>query len=242
MNDIDRSIEFCSYLDPGFSGRIEGASAADILRLEQLTGHPLYAEHREFLERLGADAGGLSLGPVSTRVHALLIVLERTPGTPPPQVELFAVGTGDNDADLFLVPHAGRIGIVEHFSLYGEGWQAFSAAGASPLASTIPEFICSAMMRSVRMSKKPLRQGYMQLENEPGALEKIAHKIEQMGFQRLWFSTGTLCAAQRGTVDILAVQRRNVPLNIEIAGEKEDPLNDIAAELKSTVDLSAWEL
>jgi hypothetical protein len=237
MSDIDRSIEFLASLDNGFPGRIRGAAEGDIQRFEELTGHPAMPEHRAFLDRLGEDNGGIDLGDFGTGVRDLITVLEGTTGKSPANMELFAVGLDDNDADLFLAPNAGAAGIVEHASLYGENWQAFDSDYALPVASSISEYLCSAALRTMRMSRKPRRELYMQSDEEPGAIETLGAKLQELGFERLWFSTPNLVAAERGSIDLLARQRPGVPLNFEIAGKTEDKIAEVIGAIGSVLHL-----
>ena len=67
--DITALIQYTGRYDPDFPARIKGAGEGEIACLEQLAGRPLPDTYRQFLQRMGQDAGGLELlGDCSTNI------------------------------------------------------------------------------------------------------------------------------------------------------------------------------
>jgi len=104
MLTLPELIEYLDSLQPGFRGRISGASPAAIAELERLAERRLPPIQREFLTLMGEDLGGLCAGFVGAdmRVEALLEHFRENGWRPPEPFSLLGVDDDGLPIDSFL--------------------------------------------------------------------------------------------------------------------------------------------
>jgi len=103
-NEMDRFVDYCEKLAPGFATRIQGASAAVLERLAEFANLKLPSEYSAFLRRMGATPPG-SLEPFLADVHWGVEAVQEFYQAPPIPVPRDAVylSTLNVDFEMFLM-------------------------------------------------------------------------------------------------------------------------------------------
>lgn len=177
-------LEYITSFDPGFASRIEGASAQEIERFEEVAGGPFPDDYRVFLELMGRRDDAI-LGSDDIITSAARLTDFYTEAIPSGELVLpkdciaFAI-SGLSIEELFLDRNS------PHRIFEGEG-----EGDETVWASSFRAFLYQqAFERSGRIHRSVV---FFSLDASP-RLEAAQRLLESLGLERLWFSDGvTLC-------------------------------------------------
>src|SRR5258707_9612982 len=72
MSLFQSAASYINEFERGFSSRKRGASRGQIHQLESLTGKRLPADYADFAEVMGADMGGVDVGPFDLSIDRVI--------------------------------------------------------------------------------------------------------------------------------------------------------------------------
>ncbi len=221
MIDIEALVDYAAEDDPDFRNRLKGAAPGDIARLEAFAGFPLPGSYRFFLERMGADAGGLKLqAGCRTEPSAVLALHERLRENPFPLIPkgTILIGAG-NLGELILDPRKTR---EPEVCLYSEG----------ELARRVSESLEKLLFRRVFQAHIGRRSNRADLEGQnvgPRLLEAAA-RLRAAGFETLWFSERDVILA-RSREALVRLQANPPAMFAEIGAQTPKALAELVESL-----------
>lgn len=186
MEPLQDLVDFISSFDPGFASRIEGASPEEIERFERIAGGPFPPDYRAFLERMGRrDDAFLISDDVSTDADTLAAYYEESVRAGehdvPDDCIAFAI-SGLSIEELFLErepPHRifeGGDGDGEKGDLWATSFRGF------------------LFQEGFRRADRRIRTISMFSTDDAPRHDRAVALLDELGFERLWFSDGvTLC-------------------------------------------------
>lgn len=242
MSIIERCIEFWSSFVPEFPERIRGAEPEQIAELEGLMKRPATPLYREFLERMGEDTGPLKLGLYSAAPQYLMETRQPLLENLPRAVELFAVPTGDNEEDIFLVHGEGEDAEVVRYDglpLAEDG--SFDRSKTEPVAGSVAELLCLPALNQYVSLRRPLQAFWAEKELRQGTLDRCRSLAEGLGFEPYWFSSAQSYAASRGELVMVAKQAPGFLFSVGIAGADELEFSEVSRTLVRELDLTGYQ-
>ena len=177
---MQRLMEYAAAVDPGFASRIEGASPAEIERLERVAGGPLPSDYRTFLDLMGRrDDAILGQDDIVTSADTLADFYDESVATGersvPPGFITFAI-SGLSIGQLFVdrnPPHP----------VYQQAGKLWATSFRGLLYQKVFE---KAVHRNHSI--------YLVNRDTTPRLADAQTLLETLGLQRLWFSDEvTLC-------------------------------------------------
>jgi hypothetical protein len=219
---MEKFIEFASKFIPNYRQIIRGATLEDILRFEQLVGHPLPQIYKEYLIHMGQENGGVELiCDGSTNIIDLIEFYEEeiVTGYDAPPSHCIIIGIGGT--------------IIEEISLQyipiKESRVFFSGGGKieSLCAESFEKFLYRSVFTQVQY---PLYPYFARLSGtDERRLVKLSHDIAvDLGFEALWFSDSIAFCGEQNNSTLSVVQGEKVQgITIKIATQQKSELNYI---------------
>jgi hypothetical protein len=196
---MDQFLDYMSRFVPDFRSRIDGASGAEVAALEQAVARPLPESYRQFLARMGRNAGGISLGfETTTDILAVTRFHTRKRRPVPPDCVAIAVRGVDFDVCLHLPPSGGeRV-------LASDGVLVYVI-----LAETLPKALFQYAFRNHEVRSFPhvaawsidniAARAYASA-NGRSMRDTARELVRELGFEAEWFSDEySLCGRKDGT-------------------------------------------
>ncbi|WP_239014400.1 hypothetical protein [Archangium violaceum] len=183
---MEAFVEFVEKYRPGFSEEIFPADEYDIRVLEKRAG-PLPGFYRRFLEKMGANMGGLELADASLSIDGALgaYTLAWLQGG---RYIFFAGDNGVTGWHWFLdraSPHGADDCLVVNRLLE----ENYPPQGSHPMYVGLEEFLYYEAFKEVRMSQLPFRRKFSTPEDVKAAAgyrsDSVTALAEEKGFKRI---------------------------------------------------------
>lgn len=149
---IDGVVDFIRARDEKFAQQIQGASDAEIARLEAASGRTLPVVYRRFLERMGHGMGWLQIGAAAFEIDSMLRYWESDPLPDPPHYTMIGRGSGDPIYDYYLWETTNAAGALVHRLVsftpppIGEAFAAFARDRIRPIAGSLEQQLANAAL------------------------------------------------------------------------------------------------
>jgi hypothetical protein len=235
MSVIDDLIAFIAAKDATFVGRIRGAAADRIARLETLAGRPLPGTYKTFLGRLGDDDGGLRIGDDSTTNLEEIIEYyedierdgDRDQMIPDNCVVIAYIGVGTFDLSLDFGSKANPT------VMFTSGSEKKGLSSDSFDNLLFRKAFWRFYVRGFRCKR------VYNVAHPNAGLALVAPVVQRLGFDIAWFSDSVSLYASTADATIVVQQALAPPVNLWIFSYEQDVQDELEASLKKTVGLVA---
>lgn len=243
MTVIDRSIAFVSQWEPQFAAGLQGATATAIAELEARMERPCSPVYRAFAERMGEATGSIDLGQYSSSVSLLLEERGGALENLPPDVELFAMATGEDDDDLYLVHDPAApddVRLVRHPTLEYASTGDFDHGRVEAVAGGLAEFLCLPALNRHHVLVQPHRIALVDPQLDPDALARCRALAEGFGLVPYPFANPWTYVGHADDLVVIAKQAPGWFLSVGVAGPERFAWAAVAGTLRWRLGLELY--
>ena len=238
-NAIDRLVDFIAARDPRFPQQIEGASAAEIERLEAAVERPLPAVYRRFLERMGRSAGWLKLGDARFDVASLIKYYEFATLPDPLGYLIIGRANGDPYYDVYLWQESAEdLRVVSFPPPPPHNFEAFLRKNLRRIAGSLPQMLgdtALAMFRNHELAYHRQVEGVAPGLAKPRLLQLDA-LLAPHGIAPLWYSNDWMRSYESREAVITAFESPSSRrLIVDLRAARQDVFNRLLTPLQGLV-------
>ncbi|WP_437726427.1 hypothetical protein [Sorangium sp. So ce861] len=223
MEDITSYVE---RYDPGFLGRIRGATPDEIDLVEQLAGHPLPPDYRRFLSAMGHDDDQLFSQPgIDTDITSIVSFYRED------------VTSGDNSVAEDCVVIAVGCAVIEQIYLecngLGRVFEGCEGRKFSLWAESFNNFLHQNAYMSYRQRSLPHELVYTSTDLT-NLSEDVREVVRSAGLRELDFSESVTICAESSSTTLAFRQMAGETAWVRVAGTDRAAVNDLSRALLGT--------
>ncbi|AUX35518.1 MULTISPECIES: SMI1/KNR4 family protein [Sorangium] len=220
---MDKLVTYASTFDPTFPSRIRGAGTEEIERLQDLAGHVLPQDYKEYLSLMGhGDGGALSSTEICTDIAEVIAFYE----------ENVATGEDEVPSDCVVIG-VGGVAVQQLYLEHEAQGHVFDGADGEKLrlwSESFEKLLHQQIYMQYRPNQLAHSAFYATSDRAPVFNSARAAAI-RLGFAPEWFSDKiTFCGERSGTVLVLN-QLEGQGLWVRIAAERVEALPTIAQSI-----------
>lgn len=232
MAEVEEAIQFLEREIPGYSRNLRGSPPQQVERLEAKVGSPLPSVYRDYLLRMGEDAGGIDLfhRAPSTLAFLLLYYNEARGGpfTCPPRNCMTIAFHGQIIPEAYLTLNEAPDPPV-YYGESGEIDGLFSESFSKRLMQSAFEHVATLPDRHLaHVAPLPLKSGPSTV-----SIDQLNNTLKKMGMALRDFSDINRSCASNGYVDVLCEQLPQFhDGRVLVSSHSRESLGEVVASLK----------